>query len=109
MKYKQYTFGGHRIYEHRLVWMRHHGDIPDGMHIHHINHNKLDNHIENLRLVTHKENSNQNDTWGKGYTYRKDKPRHYEARKYNKHIGYYGTPAGAIIQTRMFLINGGIR
>ena len=32
------------------------GDIPDGYDIDHINDNTLDNRIENLRMLTHKEN-----------------------------------------------------
>lgn len=36
---------------HREVWKHYNGDIPKGMHIHHINENKLDNRIENLELI----------------------------------------------------------
>lgn len=41
---------------HRIIWEMHYGKIPDGMQIDHINHCGTDNRIENLRLVTNKEN-----------------------------------------------------
>lgn len=40
---------------HRLAWLYVHGAWPDG-HIDHINQDKADNRMENLRLVTHAEN-----------------------------------------------------
>jgi len=44
--------GKRTVAEHVLVWEQHHGPVPKGMHLHHINGNNRDNRIENLRLVT---------------------------------------------------------
>lgn len=38
-------------YEHRIVWEDAHGPIPAGYHIHHKNHVRDDNRLENLELV----------------------------------------------------------
>jgi hypothetical protein len=45
---------------HILVWEAFNGPIPEGMQINHINENKYDNRLENLNLMTPKENIN----WG---------------------------------------------
>ncbi len=52
VKYK-----GSRYQVHRIIWRIHKGEIPKGLEIDHINQNKYDNRIENLRLVTHQENA----------------------------------------------------
>jgi hypothetical protein len=39
-----------------MVWIYHYGEITKGMEIDHINHNRTDNRIENLRMVANKEN-----------------------------------------------------
>lgn len=43
---------------HRLVWEAFNGTIPDGKEIDHINTVRDDNRLSNLRVVTHKGNSN---------------------------------------------------
>ena len=42
---------------HRVVWQMVYGEIPSGMEIDHINGNRSDNRIENLRIVTPTENA----------------------------------------------------
>ena len=42
---------------HRVAWMIHNGDIPDGMVIDHINGIRGDNRISNLRLATRSQNA----------------------------------------------------
>ena len=45
---------------HRLVWEAFNGPIPEGMQVNHINEDRTDNRLENLNLLTNKENCN----WG---------------------------------------------
>lgn len=48
---------------HRLVYEAFMGPIPEGMQVNHINEDKKDNRLENLNLMTPKENHN----WGTGH------------------------------------------
>lgn len=41
----------HRGLLHRFMWVEVHGPIPKGMHVHHVNHVKSDNRIENFTLL----------------------------------------------------------
>lgn len=45
-----------RILVHRLVWETFRWKIPAGMEIDHINRNKIDNRLSNLRCVNHTQN-----------------------------------------------------
>lgn len=66
--YGQVRIDGEIYKEHRLVWLYFHGEIPDKQ-IDHINHQRRDNRIGNLRLVTNEENAKnrplqRNNSWG---------------------------------------------
>ena len=106
MKYKQCRYKGKKTYEHRKVWQEANGEIPKGMHIHHINANKLDNRLENLALVSHKENRSKSDCWGQGYAIAQgNRQKPYHAKRYSNSLGYYGTPCGAYMASRMFFVS----
>ena len=55
--YKIVGIYGVKYLVHRIIWEMHNGKIPDGMQIDHIDHNKTNDKIDNLRLVTPKENN----------------------------------------------------
>jgi hypothetical protein len=53
--YHRIAYNKKRYRTHRLVWVYHNGKIPEGYTIDHIDRNKLNNKIENLRLATKSE------------------------------------------------------
>ena len=50
-------FEGRLQQVHRIVYMLHNGEIPEGLVIDHINRNCADNNIKNLRAISRKENT----------------------------------------------------
>ena len=76
---------------HRAIWEAVNGPIPDGMWIDHINHDRSDNRIENLRLATPSQNAQ--NRWHNGYSKVGNK---YKAsigvHGKKRHLGYYSNP-----------------
>ena len=96
-KYREITFNGHRCLAHRLIWFYANNAWPSTQ-IDHINGNKLDNSISNLRLVNNQQNSqnkpkNKNNTSGKAgisWTKANKKWRAYIWHMYKRiHLGYF--------------------
>lgn len=58
---------------HRVIWFMHHGIIPDGMEIDHIDRDKLNNSIENLRLVTREGNCHNINSVGVYFNLKRNK------------------------------------
>lgn len=54
--YRVIRIGGKLQFSHRLIWLYVHGEFPEDQ-IDHINGERSDNRIENLRAVTDRENS----------------------------------------------------
>lgn len=99
-RYKQIYVDGKQWYEHRWIWTKHHGAIPNKMVIHHINGDGRDNRINNLALVTQQENMQKEI--GLGYNKVGNKYRsHRVVHGKLKYLGLYGTKCGAVMASRM--------
>lgn len=80
---------------HRLVWLLHTGDLPEV--VDHINHDRTDNRIENLRAVTLSENNanmdmrSDNRSGFKGVSFHKGSNK-WVAKLKGRTLGYFASP-----------------
>ena len=58
--YMQLTVNFRNYFAHRIIWCYHYGAIASNLQIDHIDGNKANNIIENLRLATHAQNNSNN-------------------------------------------------
>jgi hypothetical protein len=72
--YRQIKMDGKYVFEHRIIWERINGLIPNGMFIHHKDENRLNNDISNLELVTYEDHrrihSKLYERWNGGWVKR---------------------------------------
>lgn len=76
---------------HRKIWKAHHGEIPKGKHIHHLDGNRENNHISNLICLSaedhYKLHKSQGDMYAAMFLGIKGlkNPKHSEFMKRNQH------------------------
>lgn len=112
-RYKTVFICGKRYYTHRLIFMMFHGFMP--FEIDHIDRNKLNNKIENLRSVTKSENvANQklrsdNKSGIRGISWNSKKKKWLVSKQQNnkrKYLGYFDTVEQAQIAVEQHLKGG---
>ncbi|HDM8285448.1 TPA: HNH endonuclease [Yersinia enterocolitica] len=96
--YQQLMIFGKRRLAHRVIWEMLNGEISYGMQIDHIDHNRLNNKIENLRLVTDLQNHRnlsmppKNSSGAMGVSWRKSRNKWVASIRVNnklKHLGSF--------------------
>ncbi|HEJ7990205.1 TPA: HNH endonuclease [Serratia liquefaciens] len=99
---------------HRIIWEMKNGPVPDGMYLDHINHDKADNRISNLRVVTRRQNNINtrvrvdNESGFKGVTFYKRLGKWMSSVSINckrHYLGYFDTPELANEARQDFIMN----
>lgn len=98
--YRLVQVSGKLILAHRIVWAIHHGKFPD-LSVDHINQDKDDNRIENLRLATVSQQqmnmapTSSNKSGLRGVFWKRDKKK-WEVTLYKDGVAHYGGRYGKI-------------
>lgn len=93
--YKKVNIGRKPFSVHRLIWVMHNGYIPDGSVIDHIDRDRVNNRIENLRVVSRHENCKNREAPFSGHAgiiwHKKDRAWHarISINKKQTHLGAY--------------------
>ena len=111
--YKRGSIFSKHYYAHRIAWLIYYGEWPKKS-IDHINHDRADNRIKNLRDVTHIENLKNcslystNTTGYVGVHFNKSLKKYSASAVVNsikKHLGYYNTAEEAATAREIANIN----
>lgn len=107
--YLHVTYNYKSYLAHRLAWFFVHGEWPNGM-IDHINRDKLDNSISNLRVVDNQTNqrnakpNRRNKSGYRGVYWHKDRKKWYASIRVdnkNQHLGCYGCFTAAMFARKI--------
>jgi hypothetical protein len=92
--YRQVGIKGKIYYLHRLIWIWHYGD-PGTSHVDHINHDRGDNRIENLQLLSPRRNIAKRQGKRLAGTHRRKEDGRWVAGIWTgtkrQHLGYFAT------------------
>ena len=95
---------GTYYFAHRIIWEMHNGEIPSGLVIDHIDANRSNNRIANLRICTFQQNhfnrskQSNNKSGFKGVSWHKQKQKWVAQIKIegrNKFLGFFADPVKA--------------
>lgn len=106
--YRQIKIGKKRFFEHRLIWVLLNGTIPDDLVIDHIDRNRSNNKIENLRAISQANNTLNQSTithvqkWNEGKWYARFKR---FGKNYSKFFSTKEEAEKWVITTKEHLIN----
>lgn len=106
--YVQILFKGESFKAHRIVWFLNVGTISD-LEIDHINGNRSDNRIENLRLVTPKQNQMNRLEHRNGLPFGTSKVqggKYYQAKLHGKYLGNFKTREAAANMAAKYYLRG---